>query len=138
MPIGKVAAASAAVPSMDALTSTDGPPVAIFAVLGVAAIAAFAVSSSGAAAAAPAKTTEAAPEPEPIDISIPYDAAAALTYCGLKGIKEVNDQADFEAFKTIYEEAAVAEVTFKKMERDTADMKKAVEAKISSMDEYKK
>lgn len=125
-------------PPLDAVVSPDSPPIAILAALGAAAAAAFASSSGGAAADAPSKSAADEPEPEPIDISIPYDAAAVLTYCKLKGIKEVTDQTDFEAFKTVYEEAAVAEVTLKKMERDTADMKKAVDAKMTSMGEYKK
>lgn len=54
------------------------------------------------------------PAPEPVDISIPYNAAAMLAYnaAGSKG--------DFAAFEAKYLEEAVAMVTAKKAERDAA------------------
>ena len=54
------------------------------------------------------------PVPEPVDISIPYNAAAMLAYnaAGSKG--------DFAAFEAKYLEEAVAMVTAKKAQRDAA------------------
>jgi hypothetical protein len=56
------------------------------------------------------------PEPEPIDISIPYDAAAKLAFATLTGnAGDAGGDADddFEAFNVLYKEVAVAEVTLK-------------------------
>lgn len=122
----------------DAASTLDAagvPPVAIIAGVGVAAIAAIAFSGGGAVAEAPSTTAaEKEAEPEPIDVSIPYDAAAVLTYCQLKGVSSVQDSEDFAAFKAQYEDAAVAQVTLKKMQREVATMEATVAAKQKALE----
>jgi hypothetical protein len=82
---------------------------------------------------------KAAPEPEPIDVSIPYNAAAQLAYDEWRVANEkgASTPAGFAAFKTLYEEATVGKVTYKKMERDLAAFKasyEAIEKKLDSLD----
>lgn len=59
----------------------------------------------------------AAPEPEPVDISIPYDSAARLAF-GATGL----DGAMFGEFQPLYVTKTVADVTVKKMARDLLAM----------------
>jgi hypothetical protein len=83
---------------------------------GVAAFAGLAVTS------ARKKESEADSAPKlekkeaKIDVSIPYDAAALLEYKVWKGTLPYNE-VTFKAFKTIYEEKTVAEVSAKQTTR---------------------
>jgi hypothetical protein len=56
------------------------------------------------------------------DLSIPYDAAAKLAYNDyLAGKGEAwGNEADYQQFKSKYEEMCVAQVTYKKLEREMA------------------
>ena len=118
-----------------ALGGIDTPVLAAGAV-GLLVIAALAANAGG-GGEAPAKEDVPEPEPEPIDISIPYNAAAELAYCQYKGVKSIKDKADFEAFKILYEEETVAEVTLKKMKRDVALKEAEVAAKQKALDATK-
>jgi len=76
-------------------------------------------SSSSSSSTKGEKTVEsvAEPEPEPIDISIPYDAAIILAYKELRQEEpDVNSQV-YAQFKHAYLEKAVAEVTLKQKAR---------------------
>lgn len=69
---------------------------------------------------------------EPVDVSIPYNAAAMLAYqCT---ISPTVDPAVFKRFEELYLEQAVAIATFKKMKRDQEAAVKAMETKISKLD----
>lgn len=108
-------------------------------VAGIAIIVGLAMSSNNDSAEPAAKIAAPAAEPEPeaIDVSIPYDAASLLAYCQAKGVNKVTNQEDYAAFKATYEEAAVAEVTLKKMQRDMAAMEAAAAAKTSALEALK-
>lgn len=54
---------------------------------------------------------------EAVDVSIPYNAAAMLEYSKLMGGNF--DSASFEKFQSIYEAKVVAQVTAKKVARDS-------------------
>ena len=100
--------------------------VAMYAGGAAAAVAAglAAVFGSKNGAAAGAASGEAADEPEPIDVSIPYNAAAMLAF------KETKlPQSKFEEFEALYLAKSVAHVTARKMVRDVAEMEK-MEAKL--------
>jgi len=79
----------------------------------------------------------AEPAPEPIDVSIPYDAAALLAYTQAKGIKADDvddiDMGEFEKFKALYEEKTVYEVTAKKKARDLAAFQAEAEKKAKEL-----
>jgi hypothetical protein len=74
------------------------------------------------------KVKKVEPKPEPIDVSIPYDAAALLAYqkANLRG-KETDK--GFQEFKVMYKELAVAEVILKREQQKILDM----EAKVKEM-----
>ena len=58
-----------------------------------------------------------------IDVSIPYDAAAKLAYeqwLTASGKDQWGSQAEYEKFKAKYEEMCIAQVTFKKLQREMA------------------
>ena len=65
---------------------------------------------------------ELLPPTDKVDLSIPYDAAAKLAYNDyLAGKGEVwGNEADYQQFKSKYEEMCVAQVTYKKLEREMA------------------
>lgn len=65
-------------------------------------------------------TTVDEPEPEPIDVTIPYDAAARLAYDIWRDENEKGDfdEAAFDAFSKIYKTQAVATAVLKKASRD--------------------
>jgi hypothetical protein len=71
-------------------------------------------------------------EPEKIDISIPYNAAAMLAYSAWKGGANF-DQATFDKFEPLYLEKAVAEVSAKKISRDFEDAMKNSEEIIKKV-----
>ena len=125
----------------DVASSLDGaPPVALIAGVGIAAVAALAFFGGSAVMDAPSKTSTSDQdenEPEPIDVSIPYDAAAMMTYCQFKGLSSVTDKADYAAFQALYEDAAIAQVTLKKMQREVVAMEKTVEAKQKALEATK-
>eukprot|EP00977_Amphora_coffeiformis_P004205 scaffold875_cov185-Amphora_coffeaeformis.AAC.20 len=145
MASGASTAASSS-PVVDAVSS-GGPPIYILAAVALAGIVAVAVSAVGGGAAGllngAAKSgsgssgTAKEPEPEPIDVSIPYDAAAKMAYCEYKGVTSVTDMADYESFKAVYEEATVAQVTLKKMQREMAMMEEAVAKKKQALEATK-
>ena len=64
------------------------------------------------------------PEPEKVDLSIPYDAAARLAYDQWRTFHEMGDFDDdsYASFKSKYETMTVANVIAKKMERDILAM----------------
>lgn len=64
-------------------------------------------------------------EPEPIDVSIPYDAAARLAFAGSK-----LSASKFQEFEALYLKKTVTDVTAKKMARDVVEMEK-VAAKLA-------
>ena len=114
--------------------SLDDPMVmaGVAAVVVIGGIAAAVVSSTttgGGNDSSTEKQTE--PEPEPVDVSIPYDAAAVLSYKTLKGptfSKKEYDQivtmSDFQSFSKEYKDIAVEEITLK------VEMKKLEEKKL--------
>lgn len=122
---------SASFPSLDDFLgfSDAGPAVAVAVAVLIAGIAATSVSGKDTEAdpSRDVKTkpaTAAKPEPEPkIDVSIPYDAAAALAYKALKGTNEIKDMEEFAKFKTSYETYTVAEVILKKATREFESVK---------------
>ena len=81
----------------------------------VALVAAVAASSSSgnAGTTAPKKAKPLEPEPEPIDVSIPYDAAIVLAYQKAFGKEPEMNGECYQDFKKLYLEQAVLEVTFK-------------------------
>ena len=89
-----------------------------------AGLAAMFGSKNGAAATA-TNGEAAAPEPEPIDVSIPYNAAAMLAFSETK-----LPQSKFEEFESLYLAKTVADVTVKKMARDVVAMEE-VAAKLA-------
>lgn len=76
--------------------------------------------------------TEPVPEPEKVDLSIPYDAAARLAYDQWRTFHEMGDFDDdsYTSFKLKYETMTVANVIAKKMEREISAM--IVKPKTSS------
>ena len=81
----------------------------------VALVAAVAASSSSgnAGTTAPKKAKPLEPEPEPIDVSIPYDAAIVLAYQKAFGKEPEMNGECYQDFKKLYLEQAVLEVTYK-------------------------
>ena len=70
-------------------------------------------------------------EPEPIDVSIPYDAAARLAFAAKR-----LDESKFAEFEAMYEEATVADVTVKKFARDLKDMEAAAAKKAAALEAF--
>ena len=60
---------------------------------------------------------------EPIDVSIPYDAAARLAYDEWRG--EQFQESEFQQFKEIYEKKSVAEVVASRYARELAGMQES-------------
>ena len=83
---------------------------------------------------------EAAPEePEPIDVSIPYNSAARVAYdqWRVENKKGGFDKEGFAVFEEIYTEATIGMVAYKKMERDLALKKasyEAIEKKLETLE----
>ena len=77
-------------------------------------------------------------EEEKIDVSIPYDAAAALAYDTYLSSTSPDSKPDFDQFKTLYEDKMVAEVKLKvekkKMEQKLKDMEGEVESMQKDID----
>jgi len=67
------------------------------------------------------KVVKAVAEPEPIDVSVPYDAAASLAFDAYA--KSSSKKVDFKQFQNLYYEQMVAEVKAKVQERKMNDMK---------------
>lgn len=65
-------------------------------------------------------------EPEAIDVSIPYDAAASLAYNSYTESSE-NSKVDFKEFQSLHEKQMVAEVKAKVQERKVAEEKSILE-----------
>jgi hypothetical protein len=79
-------------------------------------------------------TPAVAEEPEPVDVSIPYNAAAILAYEEFMGkTTEGVDPATFAKFEALYEEKVVAQVTAKKVARDFEDKIKSVDAELAKL-----
>jgi hypothetical protein len=108
---------------------------AVAAVLGIVG---FAVSSgnksdeSGAVAAAKVSSSSTQASVEKVDISIPYNAAAMLEYTKLMGSKF--DADTFKKFEAIYNEKVVAQVTAKKVARDSELEAARLEAIVAKAD----
>mmetsp|Transcript_30792 Transcript_30792/g.74488 ORF Transcript_30792/g.74488 Transcript_30792/m.74488 type:complete len:221 (+) Transcript_30792:222-884(+) len=103
------------------------------AVLVIGGIAAAAIASGGAGNdySTGSKAAGKEPEPEPIDVSIPYDAAAVVSYKALKGqafSKKEYDQivptSDFKTFLKEYKDITVEEIALK-METKKFEEKKS-------------
>jgi len=71
--------------------------------------------------ASTAKVAKAVAKPEPIDVSIPYDAAAYLAFDAYA--KSSSKKVDFKQFQSLYYELMVAEVKAKVQERKINEMK---------------
>lgn len=84
-----------------------------------------AVASRQGGSAKTEKVVELEPEPEPIDVSIPYDAAARLAFAEFCADREMEEDEAFylNKFKKLYEEKTVATITLKQKEREFAALK---------------
>jgi len=61
------------------------------------------------------------PQTDKVDVSIPYDAAAKLAYDQwLAANGKWGSDAEYEKYKAKYEEMCVAQVTYKKLQREMA------------------
>lgn len=87
----------------------------------IALAAGFVLNKDGMGAQAAESEPEPEPEPvEPVDLSIPYDAAARLAYDEWRVTheREAYDEAEYQKFKVLYEEKTVADVIAKKKTRE--------------------
>lgn len=95
-------------------------------------------NQGGEASTSAAKKVVDEPEVEPVDVSIPYNAAAQVYYES-NGFAKNN--VDFGTFETAYLEKAVAEVTAKKVEQDAqrtiATAQKAAKAAADKLEALK-
>eukprot|EP00565_Helicotheca_tamesis_P005776 CAMPEP_0185728952 /NCGR_PEP_ID=MMETSP1171-20130828/4384_1 /TAXON_ID=374046 /ORGANISM="Helicotheca tamensis, Strain CCMP826" /LENGTH=174 /DNA_ID=CAMNT_0028397709 /DNA_START=48 /DNA_END=572 /DNA_ORIENTATION=+ len=113
-----------------------GTQIEAFIVPGVAALAAgaAAIFAPKLGGKAEKKSTVAAePEPEPIDVSIPYDATALLAY---ESWREENEKGEFnaetfEGFSKIYYEMSVGTATAKKLKRDAEGVMAKADAEFA-------
>ncbi|KAL7581661.1 hypothetical protein ACA910_022208 [Epithemia clementina (nom. ined.)] len=105
-----------------------GPAIGIAALAVVAGFSAMSASGGSTEGTAPEKKAVKAIEPvfEPVDVSIPYDAASVLAYKAFKAIDEIDDMEEFTKFKKSYESYTVAEVAFKKATREFEAMKSSL------------
>ena len=71
------------------------------------------------------------PEPEPIDVTIPYNAAAMLAFDATKLPKS-----KFEEFESLYLAKTVADVTVKKMAREVVEMEKVAAKLTKDLDSF--
>ena len=97
----------------------------------IAGIFGFVAKSAGDSAGTATANPIVEEEPEPIDVSIPYDAAARLAFAS-KSLPE----AKFAEFQSLYEEATVADVTVKKFARDLKDMEAAAAKKGAALESF--
>lgn len=72
-------------------------------------------------------------EPEPIDVSIPYNSAALLAFQEWTGGKRF-DKALFDQFEPLYIQKTVAQVSGKKMAREYEEAMGRVNAAINDVD----
>jgi hypothetical protein len=110
--------------ALDAAIAID--PTYVIASVGVAvsAIGGAAIAfrrKGGEKTASAAEVVKAVAEPEPIDVSIPYDAAASLAFDAYA--KSSSKKVDFKQFQSLYYEQMVAEVKAKVQERKINEMK---------------
>jgi hypothetical protein len=114
---------------LDGIDGLDGvDPLYIAGAVGVAALAFLSkggLSDGKTTSSTSAAKESATPEPEAIDVAIPYDATAMLAYNAMRveeGAEdgEEFDEAKFSAFKKAYYELAVAEVVVKQKSRNLA------------------
>ena len=82
----------------------------------------YAATTMGDKAPSETKAEPEAAAPEPIDVSIPYNAASLLAYDAwrIEGDRGDFDQASYDKFEAIYITKTVAEVTAKKAIRELA------------------
>jgi hypothetical protein len=115
--------------SVSAISSD--PKIAAAVAAGVVAIAGFLGTKSGGGGGDASSTGSkkkdvakkaAEPEPEPIDVSIPYDSAARLAFCQTMGIKSPADidEAKFKQYNALYLEATSAAMAAKQKARELA------------------
>ena len=112
--------------------SPDTLPAVIAAGFTAVAGAVGAVVSKGGAKTTKVEEVAPEPEPEPIDVSIPYDSTFMLAYEAALSEEASFDQAQYDQFKTLYEQSVVADVTAKKYARDAARYQAAVDKLMSS------
>jgi len=136
----KVPVASSSTSEAAAFSSSSTDPLVLAVVLAVVAGGVIAVSSlvnggegQGSSTTAATKQVKEEAEPEKIDISIPYNAAAKLMY-EQEGYANTTD---FKTFEKMYIKNSVAKVTAKKVARDAeqtvALAKKEAEAAASEL-----
>jgi len=79
-----------------------------------------------------APVVEEEEELPPIDVSIPYNAAAMLAFDEWKGGKTFPEDT-FAKFETIYENKMVAMVTAKKVQRELDDATKMADSELDKL-----
>jgi hypothetical protein len=108
-------------PVTDGLDGVD--PLYIAGAVGIAALAFLVKGGASDGETTRAANESATPEPEAIDVSIPYDATAMLAYNAMCAVDDKEfDEAKFSAFKKAYYELAVAEVVMKQKSRNLASL----------------
>jgi len=114
---------------------------AVAALAGAAAVAIAAQKGGGGSATKSEPFYAEEQAPEPVDVSIPYDAAALLAYREMKlklGKDDEIDRDEYARFKKLYETVVVADVTAKKKARDLAAMRAEVDAKAKELEAFLK
>ena len=101
---------------VSALQSTD-PAILGAAGVAIAGILGFMAKSQDDSAETTTAAAIVEDEPEPIDVSIPYDAAARLAFKAAK-----LPESKYDEFVPLYEAKTVADVTVKKFARDLKEM----------------
>lgn len=137
------AAAAAAAAAATMMESSSDPSVLLVGggvVAALLALAALVASKSGGdggdSASSKTKADEIEPEPEPIDVSIPYDAAILLAYQQVIGGSKLDNDPEkvmkspiYQTFKKLYLEQSVLEITLKQKNKQ---MDSFVESLVSN------
>jgi hypothetical protein len=98
-------------------------------------------SKKGGSKVAKSGTGKPEPKPQPVDLSIPYDAASLLAYKKWKdpfffsqeGKETKFDDVLYQKFKGIYKTKTVAAMKLKKVERDTAEILSKAEKDLATL-----
>lgn len=123
----------AAILDPDVLTGiqSGGDQVIVAAGGAAAALAAALYGKNGGVTASTGDAAVGEPEPEPIDVTIPYNAAAMLAFDATKLPKS-----KFEEFESLYLAKTVADVTVKKMAREVVEMEKVAAKLTKDLDSF--